>query len=372
MMAEAKANRPAGEVRLEAEAHAGLPQLGRRGADAARLHRVGRDPRGRAQEERARLHQHRWQRPRVPRRRGQPFTGELRGEGRERGHRSADRRLGGRPSSRRRDDLQRRRGGERTREGDRQGRRRAVQGLPARPARIGLGLLGFLQHLGIAALNVGYGGEGNGGGVYHSAYDTWEHHSKFVDPGFAYAGALAKTTGRLVLRMSETELPVQRYADFANTVSTYVDEVKKLADRMRDEQTAQAKLFATNAFKLSDDPTLSSGLPTRLKAVPYFNFAPIENAVTRVKAGAKAYDTALAAKGTALPAAKESQAGRARRADRAGAGDGARPARRARLVQEHDLRARPSHPPAMARRRCRASARRSRMSAGRMSTRTPP
>jgi len=98
------------------------------------------------------------------------------------------------------------------------------------------------------------------------------------------------------LRMSEAELPVQRYGDFANTVAIYVDEVKKLADHKRDEQVAQAKLFATNAFKLSDDPTLSSGLPTALKVVPYFNFAPIENAVVRLKASAKTYDAALAAK----------------------------------------------------------------------------
>ena len=165
----------------------------------------------------------------------------------------------------------------------------------------------FLQHLGLAALNVGYGGEGNGGGVYHSAYDTWEHHAKFVDPGFAYAGALAKTTGRLVLRLAQAELPVQRYGDFADTVSTYLDEVKQLADHKRDEQTAQAKLLATNAFKLADDPTLSSGLPTPLKVVPYFNFAPIENALAHLKVSAKAYDAALAAKGAALPAAKQAR-----------------------------------------------------------------
>ena len=178
---------------------------------------------------------------------------------------------------------------------------------PLGPLGSGSDYSGFLQHLGLASLNVGYGGEGGSGGVYHSAYDTWEHHAKFVDPGFAYAGALAKTAGRLVLRISEADRPVQRYGDFANTVSTYLDEVKKLADRMRDEQIAQAKLFAANAFKLSDDPTLSSGPPTPLKPVPYFNFAPIDNAVARVKASAKAYDAALAAKGAALPAAKQAQ-----------------------------------------------------------------
>jgi N-acetylated-alpha-linked acidic dipeptidase len=178
---------------------------------------------------------------------------------------------------------------------------------PLDPLGSGSDYSSFLQHLGLASLNVGYGGEGSSAGVYHSAYDTWEHHSKFVDPGFAYAGALAKTSGRLVLRMSESDLPVQRYSDFASTVSTYLDEVKKLADRKREEQVAQAKMIAANAFKLSDDPTLSSGPPSPLKVVPYFNLAPIENAVTRLKASAKAYDAALAAKGAALPVAKKSK-----------------------------------------------------------------
>src|SRR5262249_41148132 len=75
--------------------------------------------------------------------------------------------------------------------------------VPLDPLGSGSDYSSFLQHLGIAALNVSYGGEGDSGGVYHSAYDTWEHHSRFVDPGFAYARVLAQTTGRLVLRMAQ-------------------------------------------------------------------------------------------------------------------------------------------------------------------------
>lgn len=158
----------------------------------------------------------------------------------------------------------------------------------------------FLQHIGLATLDVGYGGEGSSGGVYHSAYDTWEHHSRFVDPGFAYAGALAKTGGRLVLRMADADLPPQRYTNFADTVGGYLDEVKKLADGKRETQVTQAKLLAAGAYKLADDPTETHGPPTPLKPVPYFNFAPMDNAVATLKASAKAYDAALAAKGAAL------------------------------------------------------------------------
>ena len=179
--------------------------------------------------------------------------------------------------------------------------------IPLDPLGSGSDYSSFLQHLGIAALNVGYGGEGDSGGVYHSAYDTYEHHSKFVDPGFAYAAALAKTTGRIVLRMSEQDLPVQRYGDFADTVSTYLDEVKSLATSKREAQTLQAKIIAADAYKLSDDPTQTSGPPTPLKAVPFFNLAPLDNAIARLKVSAAAYDKALAAKGAALPAATKAQ-----------------------------------------------------------------
>lgn len=179
--------------------------------------------------------------------------------------------------------------------------------VPIDPLGSGSDYSSFVQHLGLAALNVGYGGEGRSGGVYHSAYDTWEHHSRFVDPGFAYAGALAKTTGRIVLRMSEADTPPQRYGDFADVVAGYLAEVKKLADVKREAQVAQAAMIEGNAYKLADDPTLSSGPPTPLKVVPYFNLAPMENAMVRLKASAKAYDKALRDKGEALSRAVKGQ-----------------------------------------------------------------
>jgi N-acetylated-alpha-linked acidic dipeptidase len=173
--------------------------------------------------------------------------------------------------------------------------------MPIDPLGSGSDYSSFLHHLGLAALNVGYGGEGQSGGVYHSAYDTWEHHSRFVDPGFAYAAALAKTAGRIVLRLSEADAPLERYGDFADAVAGYLDEVKKLADTKREAQVVQAGMIEKNAYKLSDDPTLSSGPPTPLKVVPYFNLAPLENALVRLKESAKVYDKSLADKRASLP-----------------------------------------------------------------------
>jgi len=165
----------------------------------------------------------------------------------------------------------------------------------------------FLQHLGVAALNVGFGGEGQVGGVYHSAYDTYEYYSRFGDPGFAYAAVLAKTVGRVVLRMVDADLPTQRHGDFADTVSRYLDEVKKLADIKHEAAETQAKMLATGAYRLADDPTKTSGAPTPLRSVPHFNLVPLESAIDRLKKSSKEYDTALAAKGSTLSDKSKSQ-----------------------------------------------------------------
>src|SRR5581483_8257330 len=150
----------------------------------------------------------------------------------------------------------------------------------------------FLQHLGLPSLDFGYGGEGESGGVYHSLYDDYQHHSTFVDPGFAYDATLARTVGRAVIRLADADLPVQRYGDFADTVSTYLDEVKKLADTKRDEARTQARLLAANAFKLASDPTRPHVDPAPLAQSPSFDFKPLEQAVARLKTSAAAFDAA--------------------------------------------------------------------------------
>jgi N-acetylated-alpha-linked acidic dipeptidase len=171
--------------------------------------------------------------------------------------------------------------------------------LPIRAMGSGSDYSPFLQHLGIAALNLGFGGEGQVGGVYHSAYDTYEYYSRFGDPGFAYAPVLAKTVGRVVLRIADADVPLQRYGDFAETVSRYMDQVKRLADSKREAAQTQASMLAADSYRLADDPTKTGGPPTALKSVPHFNMAPLENAIDHLKRSAKAYDTALAAKGAA-------------------------------------------------------------------------
>lgn len=162
----------------------------------------------------------------------------------------------------------------------------------------------FLQHLGLATINLGYGGEGASGGVYHSAYDTYEHHSRFVDPGHAYAGALAKTAGRMVLRMADADAPVQRYGDVADTVAGYLEEVKRLADARRDEAQTRSRLLAAGAYRLADDPTIPRADPSPLAASPRLDFGKLDAAVARLRASASDFDRTLASKRSSLTKAQ--------------------------------------------------------------------
>ncbi|HLW70310.1 MAG TPA: transferrin receptor-like dimerization domain-containing protein [Candidatus Binataceae bacterium] len=158
----------------------------------------------------------------------------------------------------------------------------------------------FIDHLGIPALDVSFEGEGETYGVYHSRYDTFEHHSRFVDPGFVYDALLAKTIGRIVLRAAAAEVPMQHTGAFADAVADYLDQAKKLADDEREKAEIQTKMIGDRAFQLADDPTKSSGLPEALDRVPHIEFAALEDAVARLKRVAMAYDETLAANAAQL------------------------------------------------------------------------
>ena len=159
----------------------------------------------------------------------------------------------------------------------------------------------FVHHLGVPTIDLGYGGEGSSAGVYHSAYDTFEHHSRFVDPGFVYDALLAKTVGRLVIRLADADLPQQQETDFADAVTGYLDEIKRLESTRRTEAETQAALLAAGAYRLAADPTKSSAPPEALPAVPRTDFGMLTEAVYRLKRSAAAYDAALAAHGADLP-----------------------------------------------------------------------
>jgi N-acetylated-alpha-linked acidic dipeptidase len=162
--------------------------------------------------------------------------------------------------------------------------------LPIEALGTGSDFTPFLQHLGVASLNLQFTGEEDQGGVYHSAYDTFEHYSRFGDPGEKYGAAAAQTVGRLVLRMADADVLPLQFSAFAGAISEYVAELHRLADDRRREAEELAKLLEENAFGLASDPTRRVGPPALEPEVPYFEFAPLDNVATRLGRSARAYD----------------------------------------------------------------------------------
>lgn len=157
----------------------------------------------------------------------------------------------------------------------------------------------FLDHLGIASLDLGYGGESETSGVYHSLYDSYDHYARFGDPGFVYGVMLSKTIGRVVLRAAEADVLPLHFGDFSDAVVEYAGEVHKLADTLRESTDLQHRMLDEKLYALAADPTKTELPPQREAAVPVLNLAPLDNAVLRLKKSAKACDDAQSDAATA-------------------------------------------------------------------------
>ncbi len=161
----------------------------------------------------------------------------------------------------------------------------------------------FIQHLGIASLNIGYGGE-DGGGSYHSVYDSFDHYTRFGDPNFDYGIALAQTGGRIVLRLANADVLPLVFGNFADAVERYVREVAKLTDDMREETRQKNRQINERSLWIIADPTEVYVAPKAEAPVPHLNFAPLQNSLARLQESARSFDGVMneaAASGRALP-----------------------------------------------------------------------
>lgn len=146
----------------------------------------------------------------------------------------------------------------------------------------------FIQHLGIPALNIGYGGE-DGGGEYHSIYDSYDHYKRFKDGKFEYGVALAKTAGRVTLRLADATVLPFDFKGFHKTVNGYVNEVTTLIDNMRESTEVENQMIKENRYKLASDPKETFVQPKAKDPVPYLNFSNLMNAVASLEKSAQAY-----------------------------------------------------------------------------------
>jgi N-acetylated-alpha-linked acidic dipeptidase len=84
----------------------------------------------------------------------------------------------------------------------------------------------FLQHLGIASTDMGFGGDY---GVYHSAYDSFYWMDRFGDPGFLYHVAAAQIWGTLALRLADADGLSFDYTDYADEIRGFFRDAMRIA-----------------------------------------------------------------------------------------------------------------------------------------------
>jgi N-acetylated-alpha-linked acidic dipeptidase len=149
----------------------------------------------------------------------------------------------------------------------------------------------FLDHLGIASLNLGYGGEDEGG-IYHSIYDDFYWFTHFSDSSFVYERALAQAAGTAVLRLANADLLPFAFTNLSETAQGYVKDLQSLRDKRAEQIAERNRQIEEGRFKFTSDPRDPITAPQRQTPAPQLNFAPLLNALDSLNHSALRYETA--------------------------------------------------------------------------------
>lgn len=174
--------------------------------------------------------------------------------------------------------------------------RKAIRGrvdLRLGPLGSGSDYTTFIDHLGVASLNLGYGGEDDGG-IYHSIYDDFYWFTHFADTEFVYGRALAQTIGLAVLRLADAEILPFEFGGLADATQEYLKDLKKLLERRQEEIAERNRQVDEGVFQATLDPRRPTVAPPKEEVPPHLNFAPLENAVEALQRSADRYAKARA------------------------------------------------------------------------------
>jgi N-acetylated-alpha-linked acidic dipeptidase len=150
----------------------------------------------------------------------------------------------------------------------------------------------FAQHIGIPCLNLGFGGEDDGG-EYHSIYDSYDLYRRFKDPAFEYGVALAKTAGRTTLRFANAEALPFDFRNLQSTISKYASEVIAMADAQRENTAVENQLIKEKYYTIANNVTKPLLPPVAKEEVPFLNFSSLQNAVAVLAKSTDALNTVI-------------------------------------------------------------------------------
>jgi len=162
------------------------------------------------------------------------------------------------------------------------------------PLGSGTDYTAFQHHLGVPSLNLGYGGEDDGG-IYHSIYDDFYWYTHFSDTDFVYGKALAQTVGLTVMRLADADVLPYRFTNLADATHDYLKEVQELLKQKQEQVKEQNREVEDGVFAAVNDPQRPKVTPKPEAVPPYINFAPLQNAADALAKSGEHYNKALAA-----------------------------------------------------------------------------
>jgi N-acetylated-alpha-linked acidic dipeptidase len=143
----------------------------------------------------------------------------------------------------------------------------------------------FLQHLGVPTLDLAFGGE-DGGGEYHSIYDSFDDYRRFKDPDFKYGVALAQTAGHAILRMADAEVLPFDFRNLQSTIDRFATELVEMTDKLRESTAITNQMIKANSYTLADDLTKHLQSPAAKSEVPNLDFSALKTALDSMKKSA--------------------------------------------------------------------------------------
>ncbi|HEX9369204.1 MAG TPA: M28 family metallopeptidase [Vicinamibacterales bacterium] len=123
--------------------------------------------------------------------------------------------------------------------------------LPIQALGSGSDYTAFLDHLTIASLNMGFGGEAPDSGVYHSTYDSFYWYTHFSDTDFAYGAALSRTIGTAILRLADADVLPFEFTATARTLRGYAEEIQKLSKETKGAPPLEITLVLSAVERLA-------------------------------------------------------------------------------------------------------------------------
>ena len=96
---------------------------------------------------------------------------------------------------------------------------------PARPLGSGSDYTAFVDHLGVPAIDVDFGGRY---GVYHSIYDNFFWMEKFGDPEFVTHATAARLYTLIAMRAASAEVVPLTFTPYAEAIRDHLDDLRRM------------------------------------------------------------------------------------------------------------------------------------------------